>query len=504
MNSNLEFRRQFILSKLPITTLENWICTKVEKYYLYTHPDLPVCQQTANQTSIVLIGSIFDSEAHSYGNDAIIRHVLENTLNFKEVILQLKRYAGRYAVIYTSDSEAYILNDALALREIYFCTVDNSVICGSQPNILVKFSNPEILRSSNDKELLEFYTEYLRDSKWIGEETCYEGIKHLLPNHVLDLNNRKVSRYWPNEPIKKITLDEAVNKICSFLQGIMSAMASRHSLMMAVTAGTDSRALLAASRNIKDKIYYFINDEGLGCSHPDISVPTKICKGLDIPFHIHDVQKNVDGNFKRIFLNNTFFATERILPTIYNVYYKAHSNKVNILGIGEIGRTRYGKVPGNLNSYRIAYKLGYPEGCRYVIKKCQQMLKEMMPVANTYGINLLTLIYWEQMLGNWGVVGNSESDIAIEELNPFDSHLLYEIFLRVDDKYTNYSHPIIFTEIIRRMWPELLQWPINPPYKMRDKIIWNFKKFGIYNVFKEFKYQANYMTYLLKERFFNK
>ena len=43
----------------------------------------------------------------------------------------------------------------------------------------------------------------------------------------------------------------------------------------------------------------------------------------------------------------------------------------------------------------------------------------------------MTGFYWEHMLGNWGTVGNSESDIAIEEINPFNSHLLYEIFLEL-------------------------------------------------------------------------
>jgi hypothetical protein len=277
----------------------------------------------------------------------------------------------------------------------------------------------------------------------------------------------------------------------------MQAIVHRHSVMLAVTSGMDSRTLLAASKDIKDKIYYFINNQGMGHSHPDISVPKKIFESIGLPFHVHDVPEGVDEEFRNIFLNNTFFATERILPTIYNVYFKNHSEKVNILGIGEIGRTRYGKVPKNLTSYRMAYKLGY-KNSDYAIKQSEKILVELLPVGRKYKLNVLTLLYWEHTMGNWGTTGNSESDIAIEELDPYDSHFLYEIFLGVDEKSTKYSDPVIFREMIRYMWPELSDWPISPPYKMRDKVVGYIKKLGLGGLSKELKYRKHYIRYLGK------
>ena len=129
------------------------------------------------------------------------------------------------------------------------------------------------MKTSNDPMLIDFYMNHLQDSRWIGDETYFDGIKHLLPNHYLDINKRKAFRYWPNEAIRRLDLDEAVPMSCLFLQGIMKAIAHRHPAMMAVTGGTDSRTLLAASRGIQDKIYFFINNVGLGYKHPDISLP---------------------------------------------------------------------------------------------------------------------------------------------------------------------------------------------------------------------------------------
>jgi hypothetical protein len=208
----------------------------------------------------------------------------------------------------------------------------------------------------------------------------------------------------------------------------------------------------------------------------------------------------VDEEFKKIYLSNTFFRTERLLPTIYNVYFKNHGDKINITGTGEIGRSRYGQQPKRLNSYFMAHKLGYGEGGRYVIKQCEKILDEMLPVAMKFGINALTLLYWEQKIGNWGTIVNSESDIAIEEFDPYDSHLLYEVFLGVEEKYTKYNEKpcILFREMIRNMWPELLEQEINPPYTLRDKIAEFIGQVGLLGLVNEVRYQLRHARYRYK------
>ena len=501
MYEKLKFRRQFLLAKAPIAPPDGWTSLQIDESFLYAHPDLEVNRVVDKKKTIVLIGNLFDSEDPEKGNADILHDILANTSTMETLVLWIKQYAGSYALLYKDDKDAFIQHDALALREVYYCTKDNQIVCGSQPNLIAKFADPQI-KPTSDPDLLDFYENHFKNSKWIGDETYYEGVKHLLPNHCLDINRRKVVRYWPNESIKQLNLDEAVSKCCAFLQGIMRAIVHRHPVMMAVTAGTDSRTLLAASRGLHDKIYYFVNNQGLSDKHPDISVPRKIFSSIGVRFHVHDVPEEVDDEFRNIFLGNAFFATERILPTIYNVYFKNHSEKVNILGIGEIGRTRYGKEPVNLNSYLMAYKLGYTESCPYAIRQGEQILAELLPVGRKFNVNILTLLYWEQMMGNWGSVGNSESDIAIEEVNPYDSHKLYEIFLGVDGKYTKYNQSpcVLFKEMIRSMWPELLDQPINPPFTMRSKVAWLLGRVGMFELLKKLKYQVKYLLHFYKTK----
>lgn len=99
-------------------------------------------------------------------------------------------------------------------------------------------------------------------------------------------------------------------------------------------------------------------------------------------------------------------------------------------------------------------------------------------------------------------MGNSESDIAIEELNPLVSHLFYETILSVDDKYTKYNNPTLFKEMIRNMWPQLLDWPVNPiKNTLRGRLIKDFPGVDKYRRSKkELRYQVNYLKYLLEAR----
>ena len=503
MHHDLSFRRQFILTEAPISELRDWICLRVNRHYLYAHPDLEMNRVDGFNKSIVLAGSIFDPAHPEKENTDILQHINDTVKSRDELFLHIKPYAGSYVLIYEDNESPIILHDALALREVYYCTGENRVVCGSQPNLIARYADPATTPRS-DPEFLEYYSRHSINSrwnprhKWIGDETYYEGVKHLLPNHFLEINKREARRYWPNEIIRQLDLDEAVSRGCSFLQGSINAIAHRHPVMMAVTAGTDSRTLLAASRGIQHKIYYFVNNEGMNCNDPDISIPSKIFESINLPFHVHDVPHDVDPEFRRIFLNNTFFASDRILPTIYNVYFKNHSEKVNVLGIGEIGRTRYGREPKNLNSFRMLYKIMGNRGGRYELRQAEQILHELLPVGREYHLNVLTLLYWEHALGNWGVTGNSESDIALEELNPFDSHSLYEVLLGVDERYSRIKKSTLFIEMIKSMWPELLEWPINPPHSLRDKIKTALYKMRLFEGLKELKYQTHFSAHRYK------
>ena len=107
----------------------------------------------------------------------------------------------------------------------------------------------------------------------------------------------------------------------------------------------------------------------------------------------------------------------------------------------------------------------------------------------------------EGLLSNWGVVGNSESDIAIEEFDPYDSHYIYEILLSVFKYNKRNKGNKFFKAMFNEMWPELLKFPFNPPDKFSDKIKTLIRAIGIFNILKK---QINKIDYWRYKRFVDK
>lgn len=493
MDNLLYFRRQFLVTKEEIAELKNWQHRRVGEFHLFAHPDLEITGKEGTSALVYLLGYIFDPAQPTKTNKEIVSDLISRIGTFDDLIAAVKPLAGRYALIYRDDTTFTVLHDPLGLREIYYCTELNRVIFGSQPNLIEAFSDPKLGVTQN-QSILDFYAHDMKQVRsgrlWVGDETYYQGVKHLMPNHYLDIHSLITKRYWPNRRLEKMKMDTAVKLVCGYLQGVLKAVTCRYDVMMAVTSGIDSRSLLAASREVSDCIYYFINKQlPLTDKSLDIRIPRNMFDKLKIPFHIHDVPNAEDEEFKKVFLNNVFMSTDLILPTIYNVYFKYHQNRVNLLGVGEIGRDYYGAAPRNLTGYYLARNLKFKRSV-YATTQCEKWLRETRVVAETYNIDIMRLFLWEGLLATWGAVGNSESDIAIEEFDPYDSHYIYEIMLSVDRDQGD-----LFEAMFKEMWPELLEFPFNPPETVSDWIKHWLKRMGFFQYLKRGMYRFDYWRY---------
>ncbi|GAB4388043.1 MAG: hypothetical protein Kow0025_05030 [Thermodesulfovibrionales bacterium] len=498
MNNHLRYRRQFLLARAEIPELRHWRHMPIGDAHLFAHPDLEITGKDNGRASLHLLGYIFDPAHPQRTNDEVVSDVLARTGSLDGLIAAVKPMAGRYALLYRDERTFAVVHDPLGLREVYYATRPNRVICGSQPNLVDRFSEPR-LGATRDEGILRFYREDLKLGRsgrlWVGDETYFDGVKHLMPNHYLEVASLTAKRYWPNRRLERMDLDTAVKLSCRYLRGTLKAVTSRFDVMMAVTSGIDSRSLLAASREVRDRIYYFINQEPpLHGGSPDIRVPREMFGKLGVPFHVHEVDGRVDEEFREVFLDNVFMSTDLILPTIYNVYFKNHGNKVNLLGVGEIGRDYYGKAPSRLTGYYLARNLKYKRS-RYATEQCEKWLEEASKAAEEYNVDIMKLFLWEGLLANWGVVGNSESDIAIEEFDPYDSHYIYEIMLSIDRKHTMGGLPDFFRAMYREMWPELLEFPFNPADTIRDRVRGWLIRAGLFQRMKRALYRLDHWRF---------
>jgi len=480
--NHLQYRRQFLLSREPVPGLDQWKVLSIGPLLAYAHPDLETSHARGPELELLLLGFVLDPRQPSASNQQILDRLSSGCTTFRQILDELAPLTGRFALVCIAKSGISIVSDALALREVYYSTSPNRIVCASQPNLLAQFAKPAIGLSTDPavQHFCEHHHPNVRHGRlWPGDGTPYTDTRHLLPNHYLDITSTSAIRYWPNQQIQRLELKEAVRRSAEFLTGAIDAASRRSKLMMAITAGWDSRALLAASRPVSDRIYYFINQHShLTPESADIRVPRAIFERLGLPFHVHRYERSVPEDFRKFFRDSVQFAHDQLLPAIYNVYFKEHQDKWNVLGVGEVGRTKFFSDPGTISPYYLAYMLRYRDSA-YAVQECSQWLSRSASTIRRYGYNVMTVFWWEVLIGTWGAVGNAESDIAIEEFDPYASHFLYDTFLALDPKYLTLRDNILFRELVSYMWPEVLELPVNPAEGFTDHLYSLLHRLGV-------------------------
>ncbi|HDR6246177.1 TPA: hypothetical protein QCU24_003962 [Bacillus cereus] len=463
-NKGLTYRRQFILGCNYVEKLENWKRTPLKNgLNLTSHPDLELTQVECNGIELTLLGFFIDPYNPKRSNQDNLECILDGANSFDDVLKNTYSYSGRWVIIYNDPKESKVFNDPCGMRQVYYTIKDKKIWCGSQPNILADVLN---YKQDTDSNLVEFISSpnFEKEEKsWFGEGTLFREIKHLMPNKYLNLNNKTTKRYWIDEE-STLSLDETVVSVCEILKGSLIAIEERYNPMLAVTAGWDSRVLLAASKSIKENVHYFVSTMNtLNPEHMDIKIPNTLLNKLGLKLNVISNISPLRKEFKDVLEKNVSMA--RDLPKTLTIqhHYDYLGDKININGnASEIARMYYGEYhPENINTVYLADISGY-SSCKYVIHSLEKWYLEAKEVSKDHNIDIMDLFYWEQRMGNWGTMYQAEQDIAIEEFCPFNNRKLLMQLLKVDKKYRRSPDYKIYQKIIRNLWEETLSEPINP------------------------------------------
>jgi hypothetical protein len=476
----LKYRSQYLLTPSSIEC--PFVCNVVEvvgNYFLYTHKDLIVTSAEQADTRIILLGDLFDYRSPEKGNQDILKDIIH--LEFDAILDAIDRYTGRYVIIYHKSDKISLLHDPIAARKIYYCSSLGDVWIASQSHLLAevlgfaKSTNPEIQDYYRSKAFASL------SNANIGDTTYYDEIKQLMPNHFLDVNEFKIIRYWPRERIERRPLKEVTQEFAEIIKGYMESIINRYEVMLPVTAGKDSRILMAAAKRFKEKIYYYVNkSENMTDKDSDISVPMRLFSNENLGFHVLDPSNEVDKDFSEIYFYNNKFASKEYLPIIYN-YNKNFGNRVNLPGNNPAAGLEYYKRKRVIKSGARLAHLNGVSSYSYAEDYYNKWIDERMELFQTFNIEMITLFYWEERLANWGTQIQLDKDIAQEDVNPFNSRDLVVLILSVNPKYIEIPYYRFHTEIIKLLWPELLNVPINPGW--RTSLQKAFKAIGLLDLY---------------------
>lgn len=493
IDDRLLYRRQFFLSPRYIENLPAWKRVKInENYFLTIHPDLDSIHIQKDNTQVIALGFLLDPYNPDYNDEQIINNLLEKSDAFQSLVKNTYHLSGRWIIIYINNNDVQLFHDAAGSRQIFYCFHESGVWCASQPHTIAqeldiaKSDNPDLLKFINSKEFEE------DEHCMVGDGTLYDNIYHLMPNHSLSLNERKTTRYWPDKPIPKLSIEEASDKIAELFVELYESANNRFDLMQSVTAGVDSRALLAASKNVSKDIAYFIQKfDKLNRFSPDIRVPKKYLPKLGLDFHINNC-KEYDDVFEDYLNRNVYMIQSEKKKVLYYNFFKYFQGKVNVSGnIGGIIRhTGYNHFDGDGNAQVLA-KLFFAEDKKYVLKAIQKWLDTgVIKMVKDNNIYLKDIFYWEHRGANWIPMFQTELDIAIEEWNPANCReLIIASFAVSPDSKDSKERTELYKLICEKLWPETLTFPVSPPDYA------NFKYFR--NQIRKFVYKIILSLHLL-------
>jgi hypothetical protein len=481
----LRYRNQYLLAPESITCPFMHQEHKVdEAYRLYTHIDLQVTACEASGTKMWLLGDLFDYESPQKSNSHILADLIHS--QYHDLLYRLGNFAGRFVLINLNKRGLKLVHDATAARKIYYTKNEGIDWFSSQPHLLAKVLN---LQKTTNPEILDFYASDVFKSNHnasIGNITIYDEVKQLMPNHFYNANTSSKIRYWPYCRTKERSLKEAASLCAGMVKGYMESITNRYEVMLPVTAGKDSRTLLAATKNHPEKVFYYVNKEkGKDETFHDIAVPKKLLSDLGLEFNILEYSEEVDEDFKKVYFENNEYACERFLPLIYN-YYLHFGDKVNLPGnTATAGSEWFLGTKFPMTALNLAKK-NQVERWSFAIDYYEEWLEEVKEACPNNNINLHDLYYWEERMANWSNQVQQEKDIAQEEINIFNSRELVTQYLSVHSKYLEIHSFKVYIEVIRQLWPELLKYPINKFFK--HSLLKVLRKVRVLNFYQKSKY----------------
>lgn len=428
------------------------------------------CKLNENYEAL-LFGEIVKPDQPNLENQEVLKILTEQlyTSDIAGFIEEFLTCSGDYFILIRAKNLTYAFIDACGQFEIFY-DLDKKRLTNN-PKLL---PNPK----SVDYEVLDQFKLCIHDFSGI------EGVKKLRPNHFLELNHGKVKRYFPTveRPIKEIGFLQGIESIKEVLSGSLLGFSKRQRTVLPITAGYDSRLLLAAypdSNEEGGRESFIYQHSSLPSDHIDIRIGKQLSieKGLS-----HSVYKyNPELSQSQIAMyNELYMPRTELAPRILNGDGLLFSDALVLNGnIGEIGRTYFG-INDRATPAQLATMIGQKGNPK--VMQLMSAWKNEIDMEHCGKGNLLDLFYWEERMGNWAAKAKTEMRIATRVVSPMNNHQLWTTVLGIDHKYRTTVNNKLFTNLIKSLDKDLLKFPINPGIK--NSMMKGMNAIGIYKHYK--------------------
>lgn len=470
--------RQYVLLPSTATVYPQWRTLACgPRFFLHHDPRLHV----AERDGLLLLGSVYDLALDTMDLDAILADVGSYVADEARLHERLSDLAGRWTFAWHSQGALKIVADAAGLLPVFYHDSETLPLVSCNPELAAELAGAPVseagrarmaelsYRSETPMELSRSQR-HGHDNWWPGELTPYRDIRHLLPNHCLELPGCGVARFWPSRPLPRRNLHSAARDASRLLAAIVAGVGkSRRNILMPISAGLDTRTLLAVSRNVMQRFSYFVYAPAVHQANDpfieDQRIAGQLAQRHRLPLTELRYPTSLDGDFAERLASNMSFITAS--PTIAfeaQSIARTFGPDVTLLNgnVSEIARNFYGFMPRSLvdeNYLTSAMDADLSPLTRAQIRK---WLPGARLACDRGHIELSDLLYWEFRMGCWQAYVQVQLGGLLEIFTPYNCRRLLEILLGAPNGARSGVLAPLYREIIAQRWPELLQIPINP------------------------------------------
>jgi hypothetical protein len=364
-------------------------------------------------------------------------------------------FAGRFAVVALHDHPRFYLDPCGSLSAVY-CAHRRMI--ASTPSLI-----PYDEQSRDRTELTLAIGIPYTDGMYPLDMTPRHGVGRVLPNHYLDLRGWRTVRHWPKQPLQAVaSVEETVTEIATLVRRNIGAVIRATPTYLKLTAGWDSRMLLACAREWAHRLEFFTAEIGDVGAATDCDTARRIAKRLGLRHRILPWEEPRDEDLEEWMFRIGYSTSERRGWRTVTMYKHLPGGHAVLAGnAGEIARAYYWNDSDTeatvITPERLIAHCECPIEAE-TVERARAWLASL-PTANAFDV--LDLFMIEQDMGGWAsVVQYAESDAGFA-IFPLCHRGILERMLGLPGSYRRSGN--LPRDIIAREWPELLEWPINRP-----------------------------------------
>lgn len=432
-------------SVIAFTDTKNWIGTRFGGWYLSHDPRLDVVnlESSDKKTGVLIFGQMADSKIGAKSSEElgpILLKTLSDSTDWSAFDQLATWLGGRFVLIGRKAEETRVHVDAMASRSCFWAEKNLSVTLGSHSALV---ANAIGETAAEQAKWVLSHSDYQNPAgKCLpGTIAPHDSVNLTFANCALLITNNEVthSRFFSTPPTD-MSVEEASTIFIEELRFQMAAaLELRPKTVFGLTAGSDSRAILAATldqlkaANVSAMTYHFFT-RNADHSLTDLLGANALAEKSGLCHRIIDVSHRSEKTpFNKIYQQT--FPTWARFPSLARAYHEDLGPDVGlILGIGgEIGTVFYQDRDFN----QITPEVLSSKFTQSEFKNNPQLIQTMadymdftqLDNEHSSGYDILDLFYWEHRMSSWASYGYSEADFGPLVILPLNSRRIFHCML---------------------------------------------------------------------------